>query len=218
MVVKTGRTYNSPHREERANATRRRILVAAEEIFADRGFAAATMEGIARLAGVSLATVYVYFPGKAAIVAALADEIAASADLSVERVEQEPDPIRQLQIGAGIIRRLNERSWLVADVLRSAHGGDEDLTKTWTLWQERHLEAIRRGIASLHVHGALREGLTLDEAVDAFYALAGTDVYRALVRERGWTPAHYEQWLFQLSCTELLGLFLRDEPTYPSRS
>src|SRR5215217_1733833 len=187
MAVKTRRSYNSPQREEQANATRARIVAAAGELFAERGFAAVTMEGIARGAGVALATVYLYFPGKAAIVAAMAEEITAATDLSVEHVERESDPVRQLRIGAGIIRRLNERSWLVADVLRSAHGGDEELTRTWTLWQERHLAAIRRGIAALYAHGALRDGLTLNEAVDTLYALAGTDVYRALVRERGWS-------------------------------
>lgn len=36
--------------------------------------------------------------------------------------------------------------------------------------------------------GALREGLDPRDATDALYALGGTDLYRSLVRERGWTP------------------------------
>ena len=80
---------------------------------------------------------------------------------------------------AAIIRRLNERAWLVAE--------------------------MRRGITALHDQGALREGLALDEAVDSFFALAGTDVYRSLVREHGREPDRYEAWLFRLGCTELLG-------------
>jgi AcrR family transcriptional regulator len=186
------------------NATRRAILAAAEQLFAERGFAAVTMEGIARQAGVSVATVYLYFPGKAAVVAAMADALTASPDLSVEQVEREPDPIRRLQIGAHIIRQLNERSWLVADILRSAQGKDETLAEVWATWQQRHLDAVRRGMTALQERGALRVGLELDEAVDTFYALAGTDVYRALVRERGWSPERYEDWLFQLGCRELL--------------
>jgi AcrR family transcriptional regulator len=216
MSVKPRRAYNSPQREGQANATRRRILIVADEVFAERGFAAVTMETIARRAGVSLATVYLYFPGKAAVVAALADEVVAAADLSVEQVEGEPDPIRQLRIGAGIIRRLNERSWRVADVLRSAHGGDEGLASVWEVWQERHLAAIRRAIAALAAIGALREGFAPDEAVDAFYALTGTDVYRALVRERGWSADRYERWLFRISCAELLGFSPGDGPVEPA--
>jgi AcrR family transcriptional regulator len=213
MSVKPRRPYNSPQRAEQVNATQRRILTAAEELLAAHGFVAVTMEDIARRAGVSVATVYLYFPGKATIVAALADEIVAAADLSVEQVEGEPDPVHQLRTGARIIRHLNERSWLVADILRSAHGSDEGLTRTWALWQRRHLDAVRRAIAALQARGALRAGLGRDEAVDTFYALAGTDVYRALVRERDWSPVRYEQWLFRLGCTELLGIAPGDVPS-----
>jgi AcrR family transcriptional regulator len=206
MSVKPRRSYNSPQRDEQANATRRLILDTAMKLFAERGFAAIKMEEIAGQAGVSLATVYLYLPGKAAIVAALADELVAAADLSVEQVEREPDPVRQLRIGARIIRKLNQRSWLVAEILRSSHGSDQNLTEIWARWQQQHLEAISRAITVLNGRGALREGLDLGEAIDAFFALAGTDVYRALVRERGWSPSKYERWLFRLSCTELLGI------------
>lgn len=206
MDVKPPRSYVSPQRAEGANATRQRLLAAAETLFAERGFAATTMGAIARAAGVSPATVYLHFPGKAAVVAGLADAITVAADLSVEHVEQAPDPVTQLRIGAAILRRLNERSWLVAEVLRGAQGGEQGLAEIWATWRQQHLDAIRRGIAALHAGGALREGLTLDEAVDTFYAIAGTDVYRALVRERGWSPDRYEAWLFRLGCSELLGM------------
>jgi AcrR family transcriptional regulator len=205
MSVKSVRSYNSPVRDEQTNATRRGILAAAEEQFTKNGFPAVTMKAIAHRATISLATVYLYFPGKAALVAALAEEVAASADLSVEQVEHETDPVQQLRVGSHIIRRLNERSWLVTDILRSAQGTDPGLSETWRLWEERHLAAVRRAMAALESRAALSSTVTLDDAVDVFYALAGTDVYRALVRERGWSPDHYERWLFGLACRELLG-------------
>jgi AcrR family transcriptional regulator len=204
MSVKSVRSYNSPQREQQTNATRRSVLASAEELFTKNGFPAVTMKAIAHQAAISLATVYLYFPGKAALVAALAEEVAASADLSVEQVEDETDPVQQLRIGSHIIRRLNERSWLVTDILRSAQGTDPGLSEIWRLWEERHLTAIRRAVASLESRGALSSIVTLDDAVDVFYALAGTDVYRALVRERGWSPDQYERWLFGLACRELL--------------
>jgi AcrR family transcriptional regulator len=211
MSVPATRSYSSPQREEQANATRRRILAAAEQLFAKHGFAAVTMPRVAASAGVSLATVHLYFPRKAAIVGALADALVAAPDLSVEQVERETDPIRQLQRGVGIIRRLNERGWLLADILRSAHGTDEHLTEVWALWQQRHADANRRAVEALAARGGLRPGLAPDEAVDILYALTGTDVYRALVRERGWSPGRYQRWLFRLGCRELLGI-APDEP------
>lgn len=204
MAVKSSRHYNSPERDERANATRRHVLMAAEELFAKSGFAAVTMPAIARQARVSSATVYLYFPGKVALVAALAEDVAASPDLSVERVEREQDPIQLLRTAARIMRLLNERSWVVADILRDAQGTNKGLSQTWRRWQERHLDAIRRAVTALESCNALRATLTPDEAVDIGYTLAGTDVYRALVRERGWSPDQYERWLFGLACRELL--------------
>lgn len=206
MSVKSRGAYNSPQRAEQANATARQILDAAGVLFAERGYVAVTMAEIARSAGVSVATVYLRFPGKAAIVAAMAEAIVADADLSVEHVEREPDLIQQLRTAARIIRTLNERSWLVMEILRSAHGTDALLASIWSVWREQHLVAVRRGIEAIDARGGLRAGLLLDEAIDTFYALAGTDVYRALVRERGWTPDRYQQWLLEIGCRELLGI------------
>jgi AcrR family transcriptional regulator len=200
----TQRSYSSPQREEQANATRRRVLDAAQQLFAEVGFAAVSMPRIAERGGVSLATVYLYFPGKAAIVSALADDLAAMPDLSVELVEREADPLRQLRRGAGIMRRFNERSWLLADILRDAHGTDERLAQVWSVWQARHAEAMHRAVAALRARGALRPGLSPKEAVDILYTITGTDVYRVLVRERGWSPSRYQRWLFAFASRELL--------------
>lgn len=205
MTAERKRPYASPKRDLQASTTRRRIAEAAEQLFAAKGFAAVTMQQIARNAGVSLATVYIYFPGKAVIVDALAEEVVSSPDLSVEQVEREFEPRRQMRVGAGIIRRLNERSWLIADILRSAHGTDRHLKRVWRVWQQRHADAVGRAVRAVHSRGGLRPGLKVRDATDVLYALAVTDVYRALVRERGWTPAQYERWLFATGCRELLG-------------
>jgi AcrR family transcriptional regulator len=185
-------------------------MAAAERLFADRGFGSVTIAEIARAAQVSLATVYLYFPAKAAIVSAMADELASTPDLSVEAVEQEADALTQLEIGVRIIRTLNERSWLVTHILRSAHGADPQLAQVWKVWQERHLHAITRGVTAIEQHGGLRPGLDVDEAVDILYALAGTEVYRLLVEERGWDADQYERWLYRMCRSELMGRPIED--------
>jgi AcrR family transcriptional regulator len=208
MNVKRPRIYNSPQRTRQASETSRQILDVSGALFAERGYAAVTIGDIARSAGVSVATVYIHFPGKAAIVAATVEEIVAGADVSVERVEHVQDAAAQLRTAAQTIRTLNERSWLVTDILRSAHGTDGNLANAWSLWQERHLHAVTRGIAAIDAQGGLRSGLTRDEAIDIFYALTGSDVYRALVRDRGWSPDRYERWLFELAREQLVGVAL----------
>lgn len=205
MSVNNRRTYVSAQRTRQAEATRNRILSVAERLFATRGYPAVSMAAIAQQAEVSVANLYLHFPGKAALVRAMADAIATSPDLSVEQVERRMPPIEQLRLGAHIMRSLNERAWLIADILRAARGTDDALGEIWDVWRQRHEHAIRRAVLSLQANGGLRTGLSVDEAVASMATLAGTDVYRNLVREHGWTPDRYEAWLFRMGCAELLG-------------
>jgi AcrR family transcriptional regulator len=204
MTVNSKRRYNSTKRQDQADATQRRILRVAEELFASQGYATVTMEAIAGEAKVAPATLYLHFSGKSAVIAAMAENLAAAPDLSVDHVLRELNPVEQLRIGAHILRTLNERSWVVADILRGLRGSDEELARLWALWQERHLTSVRRAVEAVAARDSLRRGLTLDEATDLLYAIAGTEVYRALIQERGWSPERYEHWLFQFGCRELL--------------
>ncbi|HEX9038097.1 MAG TPA: helix-turn-helix domain-containing protein, partial [Ktedonobacterales bacterium] len=199
--------YHSPKRQRQAGATRRRILAAAVRLFAAQGYMTVTMEMIAREAKVALATVYLHFAGRAAMVGALAEEIAAAPELSVEQVEQvdeDAEPAEQVRIGARIMRLVNERTWLIAEILHSQQRNDPELARLWTLHCQRHLDAMRRAVSGIASRGGLRPELTVEAAADALYALAGTEVYRALALERDWSAEDYELWLFETACRVLL--------------
>src|SRR5438309_11240283 len=58
------RSYDSPLRRERAKATRLAIAAAAGRLFAERGYAATSIEEIAAAAGVARATVVNSIGGK----------------------------------------------------------------------------------------------------------------------------------------------------------
>src|SRR5215472_4279290 len=73
-----------------AERNRQRILEAAAEVFTERGFAA-TLDEVARRAGVGVGTVYRRFPDKASLADALfTDRIDALVQLA-ERAQGEPD-------------------------------------------------------------------------------------------------------------------------------
>ena len=191
----TTRRYSSPERGERRNRTQLAILEAAEEVFRERGYGAATMKAVADSAGVSLPTVYLYFRSKPALVGSLADLVASSADLSVDHALAETEPVRMLEVGAGLLRRLHQRSEMLADVLRTGARTDPALSKVWRTWQDRHLAAVGAVARSLHARNALREGIDAESAADVLYTIGGPETFRQLVYERGWTPSRYEKWL-----------------------
>lgn len=198
------RTYNSRDRLEKARSTTADIAKAAEALFQRDGYAGVTMKDIARAAGVAPATVYLHFPSKAKIVEALAMDVTSAPDLSVEHLEGEPASNRQLQIGASIMRRLNERSWLVVEIVRAHAGADPELKALGEEWRRRHLDAVTRGVQAMTSAGELRPGLSIEDAIDLMYAIGGTDLYRSLVRERGWSPERYEAWLIDFATSYLL--------------
>lgn len=68
----------SAPRTARGERTAARLRDAAREVFADLGFAAARVEDVVAVAGVSHGTFYTYFENKAAVLDALVDETAAA--------------------------------------------------------------------------------------------------------------------------------------------
>jgi AcrR family transcriptional regulator len=65
------RTPIGPRWRRRKDARPEEIITAALEVFADRGFAATKLEDIARRAGVTKGTIYLYFENKEALFKAL---------------------------------------------------------------------------------------------------------------------------------------------------
>ena len=73
--------------QDRAAKTRQRILDAAAHVFADYGYAAGTTNRIAEQAGLSIGSLYQYFPNKDAVLRALMDaHVEAGARLLTERL------------------------------------------------------------------------------------------------------------------------------------
>jgi AcrR family transcriptional regulator len=85
---------------------RRRILLAALDVFSERGFAAATVRDLIRAAHVSRATFYEVFPDKEACAAALYDEIVNKLRTSVaDAVTETTGWSAQVRVG---VRRMVE--------------------------------------------------------------------------------------------------------------
>ena len=61
-------------RQARTDVYRQHIVAAAEAVFAERGFAAAKVQDISKLAGLSMGTIYAIFPSKDELLRAILEE------------------------------------------------------------------------------------------------------------------------------------------------
>lgn len=95
-------------RERKKRETRERILLAATDLFRRRGFEATTVEEIAEAADISRATLFNYFPHKAALVSELGDALFANFQRGVEAARALPlsTPERLLELFRGSAQRL----------------------------------------------------------------------------------------------------------------
>lgn len=173
------------------------MLVAAREVFQERGYAAATIEAVAARAEVSIPTVYSVFRSKAGLLSELVAD--AGSDLSTRRLADRAlarkDPRERIAAAARVVRAIMQGEHAILDVLRQAGSGHPELEAARLQVHRQQRSALARAVRSLHETGSLRDGMTLDEAVATFAALASPESYWLLVGELGWSAARWERWL-----------------------
>ena len=82
----------------------------------------------------------------------------------------------------------------------SSLSGKESLLATemaaqWQASQRQRLTAYHAFAQLFADKQALRPGLSVQQAADIIFALAGLEVFFLLTAERGWTPAQWEAWI-----------------------
>jgi AcrR family transcriptional regulator len=200
------RPYHSRVRQRQAEETRRRILVAARELFESRGYAVTTLDAIAELAEVSPKTVTAVFGSKLALLAEVINPEAFSTPVQqlIEELRATEDPSRRLSLVAQITRQAYEPLASSLELLRTAGAVAPELADVARQTEARRRQNQARLIAFLHERGALRPGLSLKEATDVLWALTSYELYRMLIVEQRWVPERYETWLAQLLVQHLL--------------
>ena len=156
-----------------------------------------TIEAIAERAEVSAQSVYAIFKSKTGILAELVDQSSFGVDYEnlVRQALDTTDPEARLKFAARIARQIHESQVAMFDLLRGAGVVAPKLAK---LEQQRECVRYERQESTMIVlrdSGRLRPELDYQTARDVFWMLTGRDVYRMLVRERGWSPQKYEEWL-----------------------
>lgn len=95
-----------PKRQRRKEARPAEIMAAGLKLFSGRGFAATRLEDVAEVAGVSKATIYLYFDSKAELFKAIVREIASPRLGAIESLIDAFDG-STIDLMAGLHRNLN---------------------------------------------------------------------------------------------------------------
>jgi AcrR family transcriptional regulator len=208
--VKT-RRYRSPQRRERAAATRLSVLAAARDLLQDRGYAGTTVADVARLAGVSVDTVYASVGRKPELVLAVIDMVLGGADQPVpadqrdyvQAIRSEPTARGKIEVYAGALARLIPRTAPLQEALRKAGDTDAACAATWRRLVSRRAANMLLFAAELRSTGDLRGDLSDQEVADIVWSTNAAE-YWLLLDQRGWTPARYEALLVDVWSRTLL--------------
>ena len=213
-AVNSRRGYDSPRRREQAAETRRKILDAAEELFARDGYAAIAMPAIAEQAGVALKTVYLAFGTKAGLLHGLWDVRLGGDDQPIPVTERPwyrellegDDPVALVRATARQSRLTKERAGNLMRIINQAAVTEPTLADLWDRI-ETEFRAVLGGCAErLAALGALAPGIDVALATDLLWTLNHPDTWYLLIQGCGWTADAYEQWVAGTLSAQLLGL------------
>jgi AcrR family transcriptional regulator len=190
-------------RRDKARATRRRIIDAAREEFAERGFHGATVASIATRARVAPQTIYFVFHTKPELISAVIDDsvLGEEPPQTPEEtswwaaMEAEPRADEALRIFIRGSAPLFARASAISEVLRAAALTDDEVRSTHEAHEGLRSTAFREVVAGLAEKGRLRQSLTVDTATDVLLSTYGDSTYQFLTASRGWSHEQLVDWL-----------------------
>lgn len=191
------RPYRSDRRAKQAAETRQEILLTARRLFADKGYAATQLSDIASEAGVSVQTLYASIGSKAKIALALVDFINEQSDIPENDAIQQAmtTPVEMIRANVHLVRVLYERAGEFILSMAAAAELEPELRAPIEAGRRYHREGMHRQAERLMEMGALREGLTVDDAAAILTALALPEVIVHLHRGETWSYDQIEGWL-----------------------
>ena len=206
---KPRRRYDSTGRRERARAQREATLEQARALFLERGYATTTVEVIAERAGVSAATIYKSYGGKAGLVrslceAAMVGEGPIPAHDRSAALRVDADARTVIEGWATLLAEVSPRISPLLLLLSAAAESDGEAAALLREQEAARLERMDRNAQFLSDAGHLREGVTIAEARDVLWLCSSAEFFDLLVLQRGWSPAQMGRFAAQTMTGALL--------------
>jgi AcrR family transcriptional regulator len=196
------RSYRSTLRADQARETRRRVRDAADALFLEHGYAATSMDDIAKAAGVSRQTVFSAFGSKANLLKEAFDVRLAGDDepLSVaerpeaQRILEETEPAALLRAQADFYIVTTLRVLPLWPAMVAGAATDAACAEVLAFFDRGRLEGPGGIVDVLAERGQLRKGLTRRKGKEAMYLLTNPTVTHDAL-ERGWSVRELQRWL-----------------------
>jgi AcrR family transcriptional regulator len=179
MAARRGAGEAPPGRRERQKREReRRILRAAEQLFARRGYARTTMADVAARARLAVGTIYNYFPSKPEIVLALLRRETGATLAAGEAVRKQPpdDPTRAVLALFEVYLDLATRHdrALLREVLAASVAQPEPIARAAFELDLRLVGQLREMLVDLRQRGRLDEDVDPGRLATTLYAVYAT--------------------------------------------
>jgi len=197
MTTRNPRKYQSHIRTQQAESTRQKILAAAMALFKSGGYDQTAIEAIAQKAGVSTPTIYAVFGSKKAILKQLVESAMFGQPYqeAVDRVFFSTDPMDRLRSMSGVARSVHDAKNAVLELFRGAGVVSPEIATLQKENESRRYESQKPVIDFLFQKRVIRRGISRKKARDIAWCLTGSEIYRMLVLEKGWTSNDYQRWL-----------------------
>lgn len=175
-----------PTQKERNAETRRRLLAAARETFAESGYANAAVADIVKRAGRAHGSFYLHFGNKEDVLKALLEEAMAELALEGRTMWQWDDP--GTSVHKTVLRYIEEFGenrdlWLLLDQRSSLESAFKKISDEWF----QHLvSGIVRGMVSSETPGLMR-GLDPEILAQVFAAMLSDSTRAMYLEDPSWT-------------------------------
>ena len=170
-------------RERMALQTRRDILQTARRLFAERGYAATSVNDIAEEASVAVQTIYTRLGSKRGIVTALLEVIDEEAGVreAAAAIAAASTPADVLRTQNRLTRDLQERCGDIVGALIAAAALEPEVAQVVAEGLRRHRHGARVTINRIAELGGLRHDLPADHAIALLSAATTHDAWYELV-------------------------------------
>jgi AcrR family transcriptional regulator len=207
IFVTAAQPARTSRRAEYAEATRRAIVDAARELFAQSGYVGTKVDDIAAAARVAPATVYAVTGGKQGLLRTLVDEWTEAPEVgeAYREIAALDDANAIVGTVASLTRRMRGDWGDVMRIMLSTAPLDEAAAAGLREATKRYRAGLHAAALRLADLGALRPGVTVGEATDLLWFFFGYASFFTLTDDNGWSAERAECWLRDTAAASLLG-------------